>query len=521
MVFVNIETTLIAANTNGTVGTLITILFTILLLTLMIVGAYLLMRTIGQKKSILQEDKNGELVQIDEHIMGVPTKTALIFVIILGMVIRIIFGMTIKGDALILQNLTSAVEHYKNTGLRDYYGDGQLYPIAMYIFSLFGGIIGSGLSTTSVGLQLLLKLPLFLAEIGIVVLLYKIAKKYTNLKVGFIVASLYFLNPLFLMSTSMATSSSVLVAFFLLASFYLMINKKYFAFIAVFFLAILTDSIALLFVVPVLIYSIYLIAKGIKACKLNGVDGMMQDKQRAIVVLIPLYFIVGVIASALIAWPLMAVATKNAFLGVFDKVWFSGILDNYGTFSDNALSIYNIFLRNGIPIGDGFPVLVFFIIFFLLACGIVLSIYLSKKNRANFVLITAFVVVTIATYYIGATAYSMLPALVLLLFAFILIKDRRILKIFTLFSLLIFVNAIAALIHSGNFANVITGTGETHLISGGGLAINIICTVLAVIIHVYFTMVTLDICMNNKVNYLKIDENARFMDGLKAVLWKG
>jgi len=498
---------LISAVNVGT-GALFAVLLGILLIALVLIAVWFLTRNIGVSRLVEEKD------QKKETFMGLSIGTSIAFVILVGVVIRIIFGLFVKGDGLLYEQYVDAIQSIKDNGIGGYYSSGKLFPLTVYIVGFFGGLIGGGLSTDGVGVQLLLKLPFMLADIGTAILLYKIGKRYLNSQVGIIVAALFFLNPLFIMTSGIASSNASLVALVLLFAFYFMVCKRYFGFIAMFFVAILIDKIVLLFVVPFAVYVVYLFVKGVKVCRDKGVEGLIQDKSRSVVLMLPIYIVVCLAMCCLISWPLM-MQSKNSFFGVFDTIWLQNTFV-LQTFGKNALSIFNIFLRNGLDLGQTFPSLVFVIIFLLLSIGIVLALFLVKKNRANFVLISSFVAITLATYYVDMTAYSIVPSLVLLLLSFLLIRDKRLLKAFLIFSLLLFVNAMAAITHSGNFANVVVGDGSLYLDSGGARAFSIICTVCAIITHIYLTIVVLDICLSNKIKLLYQNSESSFVQSIKA-----
>ena len=182
----------------------------------------------------------------------------------------------------------------------------------------------------------------------------------------------------------------------------------------------------------------------------------------------------------------------------------------------NSLGIFNLFMRNGKALNSRFPSVVFAVLFGVIITGIVLLVYLSKKNRANLVFLSAYILLTLATYFVGFNEFGLLGALFLLLTAFLLIRDKRILLLFGVLSLAVTVNATAVMASAEYFNNNVAyyfsapGYAGSELLRGGAVAVTIVCSVLAVLAHLYATMVLLDISMSNKRKVLPYAENATF-----------
>ncbi|MCL2599128.1 MAG: hypothetical protein FWD76_04370 [Firmicutes bacterium] len=501
---------LLGVATSTIIGAFLTVVLSAGVVFLVLLAVVMLVRSLQSKEASQVSTKEQEGT-VKENALGMNPATALCFIVLLGAVARLLFGMFIKGDSIFFARVVYDAKGMAN-GV-SYYPGGKQFPLAYYIFGFFGGILTGG--SEGIATQVALKLPLILADIGTTILLYKIGKKYENAKVGLILALLYSFNPLFVWSTAMASSVVALVIFVLFFAFYMLVSRKYMAFVALYFCAILLDRSALLFAAPVAMYLLYLFFKGIKLCKTKGFEDIMNDPGRAVVIYLPLCVLGGFFASMLITLPLMPAGQREVF-GVFGQVWEASIKGN-GYFGQNALNIFNLFLRNGVPFGDAFPSTGVFVVFFLLAFGIAIILYLSKKNRANFVLIATFVALTVALYYIDNNAFTALPAIALLLLCYVLIKDKRLLVCFGLFCLVFFVNGIASQIHSDSFSKT-TGNGLLdYQVEGGALVLSILCTIVALVVHIYLVVVTLDICMSNRVKELTKDSTATAGQCLKSL----
>ena len=88
--------------------------------------------------------------------------------------------------------------------------------------------------------------------------------------------------------------------------------------------------------------------------------------------------------------------------------------------------------------------------------------------------------------------------------------------LFFIFSLIVFVNSATVLISAGYLNNdALDWTEAVKLVSGAGLAVNIVCSALAVITHIYFTYILLDIAMSNRRKLINIyDAKVGFADAI-------
>ena len=190
-------------------------------------------------------------------------------------------------------------------------------------------------------------------------------------------------------------------------------------------------------------------------------------------------------------------------------------------FSYNGLSIYNIFGKNAEAINVTFPSVAFTVCFGVLIFAIVAAVYFSKKNRAVLPLLGAYVLFTIASYFPDSTPVSIIPVLALLLASFVYTKDRRLLQIFSAASLALVPNLLTAMAYGGYFNMLALGeftsssyTGVSTLTSGAGLVISIICSIISVAAHLYFTFAAFDITMSNNRKLLTGKSDIGYFKGI-------
>ncbi len=104
-----------------------------------------------------------------------------------------------------------------------------------------------------------------------------------------------------------------------------------------------------------------------------------------------------------------------------------------------------------------------------------------------------------------------------------LIRDKRILAVLALLTLPVIVNASAVMASADYYNNDIayrfTEAAEytgSELLRGGAAAVTVVCSAIAVLVHLFATVVLLDISMSNKRKVLPYAENATFAQAMKA-----
>ncbi|MCI9031207.1 MAG: hypothetical protein HFK09_01635 [Clostridia bacterium] len=475
---------------------LFAVIMGLLTISVLIVGVWLLVRFLGKDKNEKPKDERLFAKVLSLLICG-------------GVLVRIIFMLLVKGHREDFDIIAETMEYIGKNGFSDYYGAKGilLYPLILLLYSPLGLITNAvGLTSSSYAMGIFVKLPLIAADIGVACVMYKLAKRYVNGYVALIIAGMFLLTPIFMISSSVWGSIYSLLSLAFILCMYFTATKNILGLFASYTasLLVMKESLFLfpLFAVFILYGFIKALNKTVKE-KIPSSE-LWNNPDTCQVIRTPIYLVSSVALGYIISLP--------TFIGSFGASFF-GFVYNFGlkplasvsTFGTNSLGIFNIFGRNADSLGSTFPTVVFAVIFAVIITGIVLLIYLSKKNRANLVYLGAYIIFTLATYYVGFSALSLVPVLAMLLMSFILIKDKRILHVFGLLSLITFVNATAVLIRAGylNFASDYMFdssfyTGTTTLDSGAGMAVSIVCSVLAVATHLYSTLVLLDLAMSGK-----------------------
>ena len=276
-----------------------------------------------------------------------------------------------------------------------------------------------------------------------------------------------------------------------------MANRKTVLMVLFYGISLLVHRDAQMLFVPIAVYLVYLFVRSILTIKRNGRDGFLKDNTRNSVVVVPVAIVGVFFAMWLISiFFVSGVMGYNPF--VFLNRMYIQMLQTYDSYGTDALSLYNLFKRNGELTAFSFPALMFGIVFVLLSTLISVVLYLSKRNRANMVLISSFVMLTLGLYFVNFTHSTLVPCVALILLSYVFIKDRRLLKVYVLLSIAIVLNQIASVVNNG------------LLEDGFGFAVNVAMSVLAILTHMYFTVVVLDICMSSNIVALSADPNIAF-----------
>lgn len=508
-----------------TANVLFPLLFSIFTVVAVLVFIWLMIKVIGKSDENLPQTANP-----DASAKVRLNFTALLSMfLVIGLILRLIFVFIVKGhrgDIGVIENL---FEELKSGGFGDGYDSALaagIMPITYYIYAFMGLFVNAlGLTSSSVLLPLFIKLPLIIADLVTALVLYKLAKKYLNAHVAALVSAFVCVFPVFIFASSVWATTYSLLMMFIAISLYFVVQKNYIALIGSYGAALLCHKDALYLFPLIAVFVIYNMVKACIALKNKPVSfgEMLKDSSVRPVFTIPVSIVSFLIVSYLLSLPVLIDAFGAGFFTFIFRIYLKPLVSFSSIgFGRNSLGIFNLFMRNGKTLNSRFPSVIFTILFAVIITGIVLLVYLSKKNRANLIYLAAYILLTLATYFVGFGEFSLLAVLTILLMAFMLVRDKRILAIFGVFSLLIIVNASSvmanALYYNNNVDHYFTADGGyagSAILSGGKAAITIVCSALAVLTHLYSTIVLLDISMSNKRNVLPYDENAGFGKAMK------
>ncbi|MBQ7227101.1 MAG: hypothetical protein IJX05_01720 [Clostridia bacterium] len=476
------------------ISLVVVLLFVLLTIAVTLVAVFL----IGKYHQLTKDDT----VQVGK----LKTTYLVAIILVVGLAIRVLMALVVNGYG---ENFQTVYDIGKNA-LKD--GNGfegfannylGIAPIMGYLYAFFAGLGSSaGLAVDDLAMQLFVKAPYILADIALFVTLYMIAKKYSNRYVALIIASLYYLSPLsFVMSSAWGSEYTVL-ALALVLTFYFMVNKNVFGMSVGMAVSCLVHSDAIVIAPVIAVYLIYVFVKSIiKIVKVKpSFDMIFKDASLYNVVYVPLCIALGVVLMYLLSLPAYLPDGVVGFGEVMEKILVSPFLYVSGEsalyyFSQNALSLYTVLTLNFTTLGAKFASALFVGLFALVVAIVAAVIFIMKKNRANLLLLASYLSVTVGIYLIGASEWTLVPALALMLIAFAIIKDKRILKVYAIMSVFVALNALLAMLGGNQISSELV-LGVFNM--GSETAFNvfsILLSVLTVLVHIYYTVVVLDISL--------------------------
>ncbi len=429
--------------------------------------------------------------------------------LVVGIIIRVLLAVFVKGNRAAYSAVLgsqSDLGHLMSNGTRDLYANGvSTYPISLYILYIFAKLGSAlGFANESVGMQIVIKLPLIISDIITAILIYKLLSGFASKYTTATIAGLFMLTPVHFIASAIWPTDIVLVLPLILAAFYFMSLKKYFGMFAAYSAALLTSKQAL-YLYPV--FAVFVVLAFIKACKQlrfsvsHDFKELWHDADKSAVIKMPVYFLLFLLISYIICLPLTIGAINAAFFKWIFIIYLKPLAD-ISLYANNSISIYNIFGRNGVGFNTNMAV------WFVIACAIIVTslicfMYLGKKNRANLIAIAAFALATVYIYFIGFSTMDMLLVFPIMLLAFCLIKDKRLLTVFLIFSVAFVLNSAGVLTYLGEFnSNASTSVMNDKIFLS---VINIMASIIALLAHLYMILVTLDISAGQRKTFEPIE----------------
>lgn len=510
---------MIAAVCNPAMDWTLSALFIILTIATVAVTVWFLVKNINKDASSLP---------VSAGKLGVGAILAII--VVAGALIRVALSFLSAGNRSELYVILEAANEWSERGaseyIRRFYSDltssatGRfLYPLTFYYVGLTAGsMISAGIESSSVMVCLVIKLPLIIADAVTALVVYKIAEKYRNKQVALILAAFVSFCPLFVFASAIWTSVFSVLACLLAISFYALVEKKHVVSIVAYAVSLLVAKEASYLFPLYLVYYVYTWLKSLK----NG--------DRITAVALPVTTILCIAVQYLVCLPLTAKKYSGEFFSTINVI-FLYPLTQLNRYSDNALSIYNIFMRGGALTNVLFrsqQSIYFIVAFALIAASVTAVVYFGRKNRAILTIVASFILMLYQSAYFDMTPTAMIPSLVLLIMAFALVKEKRLLKI--LFGESILVMAITALVYvSAGYYNYLpidaftsaSYDGYSQLVTSlWGKICAVSLSVLSIGMLAYFTKVLIDIAMSDKVCPLGGKDDMSFTSSLKYFLQK-
>lgn len=447
---------------------------------------------------------------------GKSCLATLLLLLGVGLALRLVVGLCIRGyrgDYALYANM---FDYLKVNGVKGYYkGDSSsvMYPIVYFIYLIFGGLSNAmGLSEHELGMQFMVKLPLIVADLVSAVFVYKLAAKYWNKAVALVLTAFVAICPIFFIgSTIYNTPITFTVTFIVMACYYLA-KKNYAATIALSTAAAFSSREGIYIFPIVAVFSVFHFVRAIINARKDkpSAKGMLA-KDYSAAITVPVAFVGSLIVAYLLGLPMLTSYSLNPFKYIYE--FLLAPLGSLKVFTLDGLSIYSVFGRNGALPDARFPAWLFACVFGVIVTAVVCIVYFTKRNRAMLVMLIGFALLTMQLYYPDTYGAGMQSVLLILVAAYALVRDKRILTVMFVVGLCYVVNSLCTVANMGHLNNLSDYVLNDGLPTTGINGVTIACSVFAVVAHVYYTVITISIGMTKQKRLL--GEQTSFVGSIK------
>lgn len=366
-----------------------------------------------------------------------PTNSKILItgLLIIGFLLRIFSGLLIDGHPFDINIYKGWASSAANNFLKVYGNNSSIDYPPLYIYVLF--VIGK-LSTVPILSKfsiLLLKLPSMIADILSAYLIYKTAKKHISKEMSVMLSAFYVFNPAVLINSTIWGQVDSFFTLIIIAAVYFLSENKLVISTVFFASAALMKPQGIIFL-PLLLfaYITYVKKKDVKIIIKSIAAGIIT----ALTIILPFSLSLGNVTwiyklymKELSEYPY---ATNNAFN-------FYGLIGANNTSQTKTLFILNYHTWG-----------LLFIILITLFAG---YIYIKGRSNASIFMATVIEIVGVFNFSVGMHERYMFTALAASIFAYIYIKDNRLLVLSALFSLTIYINTHTALFEQFKGVNII------------------------------------------------------------------
>lgn len=435
--------------------------------------------------------------------------------------LRLLLAYSVMGLREDLTLYTGYADNLKRYALDSFYQNNLYINPPLYVYLMkFITLIFGGVNTSSLEFSVIFKLPSILADLSTAVIIYFLAKKYCNKSWAAVLAFLYAFNPLTLMDSALWGQSESVAALFIVAAFYFLVEKKY-AGVFIFYTLALLTGISALIAAPVFIaYFTFIWVKSLRDLIRTRRDNellskKLTDTKYRSVWLLPLYAIGSYVLIYLLCLPF------SSDSGIFTPVvqFFYENIKASTLFGNNIFNLFGLFGKNMEKFTYGAGMTAIMISFGVVMIALSALIYIFRRNRANMVLCCALVYILTIQFMVNMTPRYYVIAGAVLLIAFALIRDRRILHSYMMISAVGIFN-MGAILASANSLNRVPTVYLKNIIksltsSEGVNLIMILGSLFALLTAVYVIYTAVDIFVRDRRVPIKTLPDNRFSEAMK------
>lgn len=352
----------------------------------------------------------------------------------------------------------------------------QTAPLMYYVLGLAGllsRIFNGGIALTS----FFIKLFAIAADIGIIVIIYKLLENRTGRLSAVIMSSLYGILPIvFSVSAGWGMSESVTV-FLITLTLYFALKNNFWGVSGAYLAAFLFSPNAI-FMLPIVIF--YMVSQFISRPKLR------------LPILLSLVVGFGVCYALTAPFNLLDIQAGKPFAAVTD--YYNSVFVANKVYTANAFN-FQAMLKNNFEVitTESVFITILFIVFII---ALVAAGYFKNRNRLELVLLSALLMTMLYTFTNRMTPVSMYMALPLMFIYAAMQKEKRVYFTFIAYAALMFINASYVYMVAGYSASGIEQLTYDN-------AMMYVFGAFSVLLNIYFIYVVYDIVVTRKAAVIK------------------
>lgn len=428
------------------------------------------------------------------------------YILLVVFFLRFIIMSFMDGMADQLEDFAKVALAIPDVGLGGIYEETSL-PINfgfMYILAALGGIGNlAELAYDSTGMMMLIRLPFMLGDLISIFLIYSFIGKHVGYKQAAVVAGLFGVLPMIFTASSAWGMLLSITLPMIIGTVILMVNKRMISAIAVFTLSMTMNTLMIVMLPVMITYGVYYsVVVGFMAkrdAKKKDIVMTPSDDNKFKAFLIDnkvgIGATVATILSIVLFWALSLPFTYNYVLKgdiffIFNKA--AAAVFTNPLVTNSVFNIYSMLGMGGATAQTSSIAISSIIMVALIGAGVYAWLKSYQKNRLDFILITAFAFIGYSMFGVGVKFEMVVTGIVLLLIYAMMRNDKRIFNIFSIYSLLYFINMGMIMIVSKVF-----GTDPMYLNLAYNNWLYIVLSVFALLNTIYLFKVMYDIMLTD------------------------
>lgn len=349
-------------------------------------------------------------------------------------------------------------------------------PLMLY-FAGLAGLISRLFKGGIVLTTFILKLFAIAADIGVVVIIYKVLLNRIGRLASIFTSALYSILPIvFSISSAWGMNESVLV-FFAVLTFYFILKNNYWG-VALSYFASFCVSINAIYILPIIIF--------------YTINQFITRKSLRLPILLSVVVGFGLFYAITVPFNYLDIKGGQPFASVVD--YYNALMVSNNVYTANAFNFQALLKNNFEPITTESMFIT--ILFDVFVIALVAVGYFKNKNRLELLLLGALLVAMMFTFTNRMTPVTMYMALPLMFIYALMTKEKRVFATTIAYAILMFINA--------SYIYMVTGYSSSGIeMLTYDTAIMYVFGAFNIIVTAYFIFVVYDIIASRKASRIK------------------